>query len=83
VLRRLHCHFVSSSTGHWRLAHFPDRWKLSFVTPIFKSGKRNEVSNYRGIAILLTVGKIFELLVYKHMYDDLKDQLEDCQNGFV
>jgi hypothetical protein len=26
---------------------FPDRWKLSFVTPVFKSGKRNDVSNYR------------------------------------
>jgi hypothetical protein len=32
----------------------PDRWKLSFVIPIFKSGKRNDVSNYRGIAILST-----------------------------
>jgi hypothetical protein len=38
----------------------PDRWKLSFVTPIFKSGKRNDVSNYRGIAILSTVSKLFE-----------------------
>jgi hypothetical protein len=43
---------------------FPVSWMLSFVTPIFKSGKRNEVSNYRGIAILSTVGELFELLVY-------------------
>jgi hypothetical protein len=62
---------------------FPDRWKLSFVTPIFKSGKRNDVSNYRGIVILSTVGKLFELLVYRHMYEDLKGQLADCQHGFV
>jgi hypothetical protein len=62
---------------------FPDRWKLSFVTPIFKSGKRNDVSNYRGIAILSTVGKLFELLVYRHMYEDLKGQLAYCQHGFV
>jgi hypothetical protein len=26
---------------------FPDRWKLSFVTPIFKSGRRNDISNCR------------------------------------
>jgi hypothetical protein len=38
---------------------FPERSKLSFVTLIFKSGKRNYVSNYRGIAILSTVGKYF------------------------
>jgi hypothetical protein len=30
---------------------------------IFKSEKRNDVSNYRGIAILSTVGKLFELLL--------------------
>jgi hypothetical protein len=52
---------------------FPDRWELSFVTPIFKSGKRNDVSNYRCVAILSTVGKLFELL----------GQLADCQDGFV
>jgi hypothetical protein len=28
---------------------FLDRWKLSFVISIFKSGKRNDVSNYRCI----------------------------------
>jgi hypothetical protein len=54
---------------------FPDRWKLSFVTPIFKIGSRNDVSNYRGIAILSTVGKLFELSVDRHMYEDLKVQL--------
>jgi hypothetical protein len=53
---------------------FPDRWKLLFVTPIFKSWKRNDVSNYRGIAILSMVGKLFELLVYRYMYEDLKGQ---------
>jgi hypothetical protein len=62
---------------------FSDRWKLSFVTPIFKSGKRNDVSNYRGIAILSTVGKLFELLVYRYMFEDLKGQLVDCKHGFV
>jgi hypothetical protein len=33
------------------------------------------VSNYLGIAILSTVGKLFELLVYRHMYENLKGQL--------
>jgi hypothetical protein len=37
---------------------FPDR-----------SGKRNDVSNYRGLAILSGVGKLFEFLVYRHMYE--------------
>jgi hypothetical protein len=41
------------------------------------------VSNYCGIAILSTVGKLFELLVYRHMYEDLKSQLANFQHGFV
>jgi hypothetical protein len=41
------------------------------------------VSNYRGIAILSTVGKLLELLLYRYKYKDLKAQLADCQYGFV
>jgi hypothetical protein len=54
-----------------------------FVTPIFKSKKRNNVSNCHGIAILSTVDKLIELLVYRYMYEDLKGQLADCQQTFV
>jgi hypothetical protein len=62
---------------------FPDRRKLSFVTHIFKSGKRNDISNYRGIAILSAIVKLFGSLVYGVMYEDLKGCLVDCQHGFV
>jgi hypothetical protein len=41
------------------------------------------VSNYRGIARLSTVGKLFEILVDRYMYEDLKGKLIDCQHGFV
>jgi hypothetical protein len=37
---------------------------------------------YRTI-VVLTVGKLFELLVYRHLYEDLKGKLADCQHGFV
>jgi hypothetical protein len=55
---------------------------LSFVPPIFKSWKRNDVLNYRGIAILSTVGKLFDLLVYGHKYEDLRGWVAECQHGF-
>jgi hypothetical protein len=42
---------------------FPDKWKLSYVTPIFKAGSRNDVTNYRGIAFLSAIAKLFELLI--------------------
>jgi hypothetical protein len=30
---------------------FPDRWKVSHITPIFKKGRRNNAEDYRGEAI--------------------------------
>jgi hypothetical protein len=82
VLRRLHCHFVCSSTGHWRLAFFLIGGSSRLLPPFLRVGNVM-MWNYRGIAILSTVGKLFELLVYGHMYEDLKGQLAVCQHGFV
>ena len=42
---------------------FPARWKSSYISPIFISGSRTMVENYRGIAILPTLGKLFESIV--------------------
>jgi hypothetical protein len=38
------------------------------VTPIFKNGRRNNVEDYRGVAILSAIPKRFELLVYRTIY---------------
>ncbi len=39
---------------------FPKTWKLAHVIPVFKSGDRTLVSNYRPIALLCTLSKVFE-----------------------
>jgi hypothetical protein len=62
---------------------FPKKWKLSFITPIFKDGKRNDVSNYRGIAILSIIPKRLELLVYRVMYNNLKNLISNNQHGYM
>jgi hypothetical protein len=60
---------------------FPDKWKVSYVTPIFKKGRRNNVANYRGVVILSAIPKYFELLVYRGMYNDLKNLLSINQHA--
>jgi hypothetical protein len=62
---------------------FPDRWKVSYVTPIFKKCRRNNVEDYRGVAILSAIPKLFELLVYRGMYNDLKNLMSINQHGFM
>jgi hypothetical protein len=63
---------------------FPDRWKLYYyVTLIFKKGRRNNVEDYRGVAILSAIPNRFELQVYRTMYDDLKKLIYVNQHGFI
>ena len=41
----------------------PVLWKEAFITPIFKSGTRSEIKNYRPIAILSCIPKILDKYV--------------------
>ena len=62
--------------------YFPKSWKKSFLIPIFKSGARIDVKNYRGIAILYIIPKLFELLVYNHIASKVTSILHPAQHGF-
>lgn len=46
------------------LGVFPDEWKKSRITPVFKKGDPKNVTNYRPISILSCFSKLFESLVY-------------------
>jgi hypothetical protein len=61
---------------------FPDKWKLSKVIPIFKSGQRNLISNYRPISIISVVAKIFEVIIYKPLFTHVKNYITPYQHGF-
>ncbi|MEW8547445.1 MAG: reverse transcriptase family protein [Candidatus Thiodiazotropha sp.] len=39
---------------------FPDIWKEAKVNPVFKSGSKDDVNNYRPISILPTLSKLIE-----------------------
>lgn len=47
---------------------FPSVLKQSYVVPIFKSGSKHDVRNYRPIAIQPTLAKIYEDLVLHSLY---------------
>ena len=63
----------------------PAVWKQANVTPIFKKDDPSEVSNYRPISLLSTVGKALEKIVHKHMFNFFHENqvLTALQSGFV
>lgn len=61
---------------------FPRHLKSSFIIPIYKSGSRNDVTNYRPIAIQSTLAKVFESLVLDQLASVLKNKLVSEQHGF-
>ena len=63
---------------------FPDELKITRVIPLFKSGNRNLMSNYRLISILPTLSKIFEKLIHVRIYQFLDENqvLYNYQFGF-
>lgn len=64
-------------------SYFPTAWKLSHIVPIYKKGNRSDVCNYRGISILSSIPKLFELIVTKHLAFHTKEIISCFQHGFT
>ena len=47
--------------------HFPTEWKSSNITPVYKSGNKNLVSNYRPISLLPIPSKVLERIVHNRL----------------
>ena len=46
------------------LWYIPEVMKEAFIIPMFKSGNRSDVTNYRPITIINILEKIFDYLIY-------------------
>ena len=63
---------------------FSDDLKLARVSPIFKDGDAEELSNYRPIFIISSISRIFEKLIYNQLIEFLQrnEVLGNHQRGF-
>ena len=46
---------------------FPDDFKVYKVAPVFKSGDKEDLNNYRPISVLPSIARIFERLLYNQL----------------
>ena len=63
---------------------FPDNWKHARMSPIFKEGSTEEISNYRPISVLPFLWRLFKKLVYCRLYKylDCTGLIYRHQSGF-
>lgn len=57
-------------------------WKTAIITPVFKDGRRDDVSCYRPISKLSCVSKIFEHITHKKLFFLTKTLITPYQHGF-
>ena len=65
-----------------REAKFPDEWKKSKIVPVFKSGDKFCIENYRPVSLINNFGKVFEFIIYKQLFSQLKCYFNEVQHGF-
>ena len=63
---------------------YPEKFKISKITPIYKKNERTNIANYRPISLLPTLSKIFERVIHTQLYTyfDENKLLSEQQYGF-
>lgn len=69
---------ASLSTGE-----FPNIWKCSYVTAIWKSGDKDDVENYRPISGIDCLAKTLESIVVDFLMPTFKNIISEHQHGFI
>ena len=77
-------HFASLINHCFELSSFPSQWKQADVVPVYKSGSKLDVCNYRPISILPNTSKIIEHVMHHQISAHLNANniLPPCQHGF-
>lgn len=61
----------------------PDLWRVSKSVPVFKSGRKDIIVNYRQITLSCNFCKAFEQLLHKYLSNYAKHLISSSQHGFV
>ena len=66
----------------WDTEKVPALWSDGLICPIHKKGPKTDPGNYRGIHLLSSVGKLFQIVFRNRLDHWAKDILLDNQTGF-
>lgn len=89
ILKSMKIHLVKPITHLINLSLtegiFPTNYKNTIISPIYKSGDPQQVTNYRPICLISNIGKIFEKIVKNQLVNFLESNkiLHKNQFGFI
>ena len=61
----------------------PTEWKMHQIVPVFKSGDRSLVQNYRPISLLCNVSKVLESIIHDKIVSFVTSSISYNQFGFL
>ena len=61
----------------------PSEWATYIIIPVFQSGEKNLVSNYRPISLLCNVSKVLGKLVYDKIINFITESISLVQFGVL
>ncbi len=61
----------------------PCEWKLHCIVPVFKSGDKSSIKNYRPISLLCCISKVLERLIYNKLFHFISNSISPFQFGFL
>ena len=73
-------HFLKSLIYLLPLVSSQPTVKIAKVIPVHKKGSTLELSIYRPISLLSNIGKVFEKLIYKHVYELFLNRIKVIYN---
>lgn len=74
-------HFLFNKCIHEGIC--PNVFKSARIVPVYKGGRRENVTNYRPISILPAMSKLFEKLIHNDIYPSIHHTIIPQQHGFV
>ena len=69
--------------SYLRLGNFQDCWKMARITPIYKSGAKDDTNYYRPISIFSEISKLYEKIAHDQLIDFLQSNKQLTQNQFA
>ena len=66
----------------WEKEEVPAKWKEGIIIKLPKKGDLRDCSNYRGIMLLSTPGKVLNRVLLERMKEAVDPELRDQQAGF-